>query len=121
MFDMRDRHKPQKGSLRTSVLMVLLSVAWMTASAVDAAQGCDTASMERYQAYRRLAVSLRPEKPGQIRVFAANGAEFTAGQALWIHGQLRRIDAACTRGDQAEANRLLSALERLIEAHKRGS
>jgi hypothetical protein len=99
------------------VLWVASATAW---SADDDRQGCDTASKEKYQQYLRLADSLRPDKPGQMRVFAANGAEFTAGQAQWIRAELSHVEVACKRGQQAQVNRLLSAVQELFEAHARG-
>jgi hypothetical protein len=40
---------------------------------------------------------VRPEKPGQARVYASDGSEFTAGQSQWMHGQVNRIGRACSR------------------------
>jgi hypothetical protein len=65
--------------------------------------------------------SLKADKAGQARVFGSDGSVYTAGQAQWMHGQLRLIDAACARGDQAQAVRLLSAVNDLIKSHQRST
>jgi ATP-dependent protease HslVU (ClpYQ) peptidase subunit len=72
----------------------------------------------------RIVDSLRPDKTGQARVFAADGSEFTAGQVLWMKGQLRKVAALCATGaagDQAEATRLLAQVRELIRSHQRNS
>lgn len=64
---------------------------------------------------------LRPEKAGQERVFAADGSEFTAGQVMWMKGQMKRIAQACARSDQADATRLLTGVQDLVKSHRRAS
>jgi hypothetical protein len=72
----------------------------------------------RLQTIQRIADSLRPDKPGLARVFAYDGTEYTAGQALWMKGQLREVAAACARGDPSEAFLRLDAVQQLIQAHQ---
>jgi hypothetical protein len=94
------------------------------ATSVFADQGCDGDLMRQYRDSEREVTSLRPDKPGQMRVFAADGAEFTAGQVRWLQGQLRRIEWLCARGspgDVSEAARVLSDVQALIKAHRRAS
>ena len=62
---------------------------------------------------------LRPDKPGQARVFASDGSEFTAGQVMWMKGQLRLAERACARGDRTDATRLLTGVLDLVKSHQR--
>jgi hypothetical protein len=66
----------------------------------------------------RVVNSLRPEKPGVLRVFAADGTGFTGGQALWLKGQLRAIEGACAREDAQEAGQRLAAIEEVLGRKK---
>jgi hypothetical protein len=79
---------------------------------------CSTAFGEQVASAERIANSLRPDKPGQIRVFSSDGSEFTAGQALWIKGQLRSIEQDCARGDEAAAASSLHEVSVLLNARK---
>ena len=68
--------------------------------------------------------SLRPDKAGQMRVFAVDGSEFTAGQALWMRGQLRKVARLCATGrpeDQEEAARILMEVHELLQTHHHDS
>ena len=53
----------------------------------------------------RVVDSLRPDKPGQMRVVATSGAEFAASQNLWMKGRMR-INAQSSEGLE-EAQQLL--------------
>ena len=90
-------------------------------SLAHAAEGCDRSFAERYRDSTRIVDSLRPDKGGQARVFAADGSEFTAGQARWMQGQLRKIEESCLRGDQVRAAQLLRDVQELLESHHRAS
>jgi hypothetical protein len=61
--------------------------------------------------------SLRIDKGGGARVFAADGTEFTAGQSMWMKGQLRDVEQACKRKDLVEATRQLNGVITLLKAH----
>jgi hypothetical protein len=98
-----------------------LVAACLATSAVYASTGCDDTLTQSFHECVRIVDSLRPDKAGQARVFASNGAEFTAGQADWMKGQLKLVDKACARGDQTEAARLLVGVQDLIKAHARGT
>ena len=98
-----------------------LVIACIAAPLLHAAESCDTALDREWRDCERIVEVLRPEKPGQMRVFAADGSEFTAGQVMWMKGQLRRAEHACARGDQATAARLLTEVRDLVEAHRRAS
>jgi hypothetical protein len=60
---------------------------------------------------------VRIDKPGLARVYAEDWTEFTAGQASWIKGQVQ--EAACARGQAADAGRRLDAVSRLVDARRR--
>jgi hypothetical protein len=82
---------------------------------------CDT---QEYRECVRLVDSLRPDKAGQARVFAADGSEFTAGQALWMQGQLRKVARLCASHDPADrqqADRVLGEVKDLLKSHQRKS
>jgi hypothetical protein len=96
-------------------------VACLVSSGVWAGEGCDEAFTRALHDCVRIVDSLRPEKAGQMRVFAADGSEFNAGQAHWMKGRLHAVDVACARGDQAEAVRILAGVQELIKSHRRAS
>ena len=94
------------------------------ATTVYAGTPCDGSSAQQYRDCVRLVDSLRPDKAGQIRVFAVDGSEFTAGQALWMRGQMRKVARLCashTPTDQAEAERILTEVRELLRSHQRES
>jgi hypothetical protein len=98
----------------------ILLVCGLALSCESASAGCDASFNEQYQASARIVDSLRPDKGGQARVFAVDGSEFTAGQVRWLQGELREIEEACVRGDQARAGQLLAGVRELLQSHHRG-
>jgi hypothetical protein len=101
------------------VLVMLCS----TVSGAYAESACDKTRQE-YRDCVRLVDSLRPDKAGQMRVFAADGSEFNAGQVQWMKGQLRKFDRLCASGnptDEAEAAKVLAGVEELLKSHRRRS
>lgn len=96
-------------------------VSCLASWALHASEGCDAAFVAQYHDSLRLVDSLRPDKGGQMRVTAADGSEFTAGQVRWMQGQLRLVDEACVRNDPAAASRALSAVRELLKARQRKS
>ncbi len=100
-------------------VLISLVVACIGSPLLHASESCDTELTRKWRDSERIVDALRPEKAGQLRVFAADGSEFTAGQALWMKGQLKRVEHACARGDQADAARLLTEVRDLLEAHRR--
>lgn len=117
---------PVEKIMRTRKLFgrIGLSVVLALLGSVAAAEGTCGASSQRYNDCLRLVDSLRPDKAGQARVFAADGSEFTAGQALWMRGQLRKVARLCASGqpaDQLEAARILSEVGELLQSHRRNS
>jgi hypothetical protein len=103
------------------VLGVALS---LFAAGAYADTACDNTLLARYRQSAPIVDSLRPDKGGQARVFAADGSVFTAGQAQWMQGQLRRFERLCAQtngADQAEAARVLVEIEGLLKSHKGNS
>ena len=100
------------------------TTALLIATVGHAAIGCDESATEQYRHAERIVASLRPEKPGQMRVFAADGSEFNAGQAGWMKGRLRKYAQLCAHGspqDLAEAARILAEVQDLLKSHQRVS
>ena len=102
-------------------VLIPLVVACIVSPLLHASESCETELTRKWRDYERIVDVLRPEKPGQMRVFAADGSEFTAGQVMWMKSQLRQVEHACARGDQADAERLLTEVRDLVEAHRRAS
>jgi hypothetical protein len=96
-----------------------LLIAGLASSSLYASPSRDDTFMQSFQDCVRLVESLRPDKPGQARVFAADGSEFSAGQARWMQAQLRLVGAAHARGDQVRATQLLAEISGLLKAHSR--
>jgi hypothetical protein len=96
-------------------------VACLVSTGVLASEGCDAAFTKTFHDCVRIVDSLRPEKTGQMRVFAADGSEFNAGQAQWMKARLHEVEIACARGDQAEAAKILADVQKLLESHRRAS
>ena len=104
-------------------IVVSAAAMFLLASAAYAGSPCDGASGQEYRECVRLVDSLRPDKAGQARVFAVDGSEFTAGQAQWMRGQLRKVERLCASAapaDQAEAERVLAEVRELIVSRHRG-
>lgn len=100
--------------------VLLAAIAAMTSA--HAATPCDGTSSSQYRDCVRIVDSLRLDKAGQARVFAADGSEFTAPQALWMKGQLRKVARLCANGtasSQAEAARILADVGALLKSHLR--
>jgi hypothetical protein len=93
----------------------------LLASSTLAHAGCSPAFTEQYLNAERTADSLRPDKAGQMRVFAFDGSEYTGAEALWMKGQLRSVLGACGQGNEASAAATLHGVTDLMNAHHRTS
>jgi hypothetical protein len=87
------------------------------AYAADGA-GCDAKLTSQLEQCERIIGSLRPDKAGQMRVFASDGSEFTAGQAQWMKEQLRLVTQSCADGDAQQANLRLAQVQQLLKEHQ---
>jgi hypothetical protein len=101
-------------------VVVSAATMFLLAGAAYAGSPCDGPSDQQYRECVRLVDSLRPDKAGQARVFAVDGSEFTAGQALWMR-KVERLCASAAPADQAEAERVLAEVRELIVSRHRGS
>ena len=107
--------------LKLQTLLWASSLVCMTVQ-VDVARAdnrCDATTTASIHHTQSLVDSIRVDKPGLARVYAADGSEFTAGQALWMKGQMREIEQACANSDQAVAAQRLAAIQDLLTAHSR--
>ena len=66
----------------------------------------------------RIVGSLRPDKPGQARIFAFDGSAYTAAEALWLKGQRRSAGRACASVDEAGAASMLNGMVELVNLHR---
>jgi hypothetical protein len=93
-------------------------IAYLMAS--TAAHGnCSAILTQQYASAERIVGSLRPDKPAQMRVFVRDGSEYTAGEALWMKGQLRSFLQTCARGDATAAASTLHGVTELLNSHQR--
>jgi hypothetical protein len=104
--------------MKTALFSVVAST-YLLASSTLAYASCSTPFTDKFTGAERIVDSLRPGKPGQMRVFASDGSEFTAGQALWMKGQLRSVLQACVRGDEVSAASSLHGVTDLLRTHHR--
>jgi hypothetical protein len=107
-----------------SARIIIGAAAFYLAATAAYASSCDSSWSQQYRDCVRQVDSLRPDKAGQARVFAADGSEFTAGQALWMQGQLRKVARLCasdSASDHAEAERTLTEIRGLLQSHHRDS
>jgi hypothetical protein len=102
--------------MNTTFFSVVAST-YLLASSTLTYASCSPTFTEKFAGAERIVDSLRPDKPGQMRVFASDGSEFTAGQALWMKGQLRSELHACVRGDEVSAASSLHGVTDLLNAH----
>ena len=104
--------------MKTALFSVVAST-YLLASSTLTYASCSTTFTEQFAGADRIVDSLRPDKPGQMRVFASDGSEFTAGQALWMKGQLRSALQACVQGDEVSAASSLQGVTDLLRARHR--
>lgn len=80
---------------------------------------CSPTLAEQVASAERIVDSLRADKPGQVRVLASDGSEFTAGEARWMKGQLRSVLKDCEQGHETAAASTLHGVTDLLNAHHR--
>ena len=98
---------------------VIASTCLMTSTLAHA--DCSPMFSKQYANAQRIVDSLRPDKPGQVRVSASDGSEYTAGQALWMKGQLRSVAEACAQDNGVSAASSLSGVTDLLNARHHAS
>jgi len=100
--------------IKAAAAVIVLSLAAVEANADT---GCDAAVNAPLRGAERLVSSMRSDKPGQARVFAADGSEYTAGAARWMSAELGIANRACARGDSATAIRHLNGVRKFLRTH----
>ena len=80
---------------------------------------CSPALTEHFSSAQRIVDSVRPDKPGQMRVVASDGSVFTGAEARWMNAQLSLVQKECAQGDEAAADTALRGLNTFLSAHKR--
>ena len=109
--------KNRFGKLTLYAVLLLLG-------AVAQAQEPSSCTSQQYRDCVRLVESLRPRKE-QVRCVLfrpLTAPRFTAGQALWMQGQLRKVARLCASArpdDQIEATRILTEVRELLLSHHR--
>ena len=101
------------------IYWAFLAMVLIASSVCDANNvACDSGVVTSLHECARIVNSLHPDKVGQMRVFASDGSEFTAGQAQWMKGQLQLIAQACAAGNSTEAALRLAEVQRLLSQHR---
>jgi hypothetical protein len=103
--------------MRTTIYCVVASSCLMASTLAHAT--CSPSFSEQLARTERVVDSMKPDKPGQVRVSAFDGSEYTAGETLWMKGQLRSVLEACARGDEASATSTLYGVTELLYSHHR--
>lgn len=98
------------------VLAVILAAS--AGSAAAAADRCGAGADPSFEHYYRAVNSLRPDKPGQTIVYAADGSRFSAAEAYWLKGQIRAAKRNCDLGNSAEALQRLQAVRSLVDSRR---
>lgn len=88
---------------------------WL-ATASLAAQ-CDVSLRTQLETAERVASSIHPDKPGQMRAFASDGEEYKVSEARWLQANVKLIEQACEKGDEAVAEQTFEAVKRVLKAH----
>ena len=104
--------------MKTALFSVVASTYLLGASTLTYAS-CSTTFTEQFAGADRIVDSVRPDKPGQTRVFASDGSVFTGADALWMKGQLRLVQKECAQSDEAAANKTLHGVIDFLSAHHR--
>ncbi len=105
--------------MRTKTLLAVASALAYGYTVPAWSAGCDPEFTDSLNRAIHFVDSIRTDKPGVARVYATDGSEFTAGQVLWMKGQLRTIQHACTHSPLADSTERLGAVQGLIRAHAR--
>jgi hypothetical protein len=101
--------------MATTVYSVVASTFPLASTLAHA--NCSPTLIEQFASAERIVDSLRPDKPGQIRVIASDGSEYTAGEVLWMKGQMRSVLQACEQGHETSAASTLHGVTDLLNAH----
>jgi hypothetical protein len=103
--------------MTTSTTSAFVTACLLASSLAHA--NCSPSFNERFTSAQRIVDSLRPDKPAQARVSASDGAEYTAGEAQWMKGQLRSALQACSQSDESAAAEKLQGVTVLLNSRHR--
>ncbi len=85
----------------------------------SASADCDATLVTSMRDAQRLVTSMRADKPGQARVFAADGSEYSAGLVRWMAAELVDAEKNCREGNFAAAGAKVAAVQETLAAHAR--
>ena len=105
-----------KISMNPSSVVALSAALLFSVRAISGAT-CNAPLLRSLAGAQYVVNSLHPDKPGQMRVGAVDGSEYTAGQAQWLKGQLHAVTADCQRGDSGSAAARFADVEAMLQAH----
>ena len=97
-------------------IVPVAAVAILSWTAAAAQEGCNSELELSIKRYSQVIHSLRPDKPGQAHVYAADGSAFTPAEAFWMQGQLRKIETACKLDASPDALERLGQVRWLINS-----
>lgn len=106
--------------MAASIHSIVASTALLALSNLAQAN-CSPTLTEHFSSVQRIVDSVRPDKPGQLRVVASDGSVFTSAEAHWMNAQLRLVQKECAQGDEAAADKALRELNTLLIAHNHAS
>jgi hypothetical protein len=104
------------GAMRASIF----GSACLVLSTGSACADCSAALNEQIVRAERIVDSLRPDKAGQMRVFATDGSEYTADQAQWMKVQMRAVHRSCSQGDESAATAALMRVTEVLNSPRGG-
>lgn len=70
-----------------------------------------------FKQVQRIVHSLHADKPGQVRVRAVDGSEYTAGQAFRLKSQLMVAEAAMASGNSLQATDEIQQIAATLKDH----
>jgi hypothetical protein len=111
----------QKESLMPASAASVVTLILLSTTSVLSHAGCSPTFTTLFESTQRIVDSIRPDKPGQTRVFASDGSEFSGAEALWMKGQLRSVLQECAQGDEGKADATLRGVNELLRAHRRST
>jgi hypothetical protein len=106
--------------MATGIHSIVASTALLALSNLAQAN-CSPTFTEHLSSVQRTVDSVRPDKPGQLRVVGSDGLVFTSAEAHWMSAQLRLAQKNCVQGDEAAAAKALREVNNLLSAHKPAS
>ncbi|HZE44233.1 MAG TPA: hypothetical protein VE058_10640 [Steroidobacteraceae bacterium] len=98
------------------ILSIVASAALLALSNLAQAN-CSPTLTEHFSSVQRIVDSVRPDKPGQMRVIAGDGSVFTGAEAHWMKAQLLLAQKECARGDEPAADTALRGISDFLSAH----